>query len=85
MVLELVQDRPQLHQRLRPRQTLLTTVEREARELKASDEDCKKLQRLWGGSESQIAGEVLETGFGIRRIGADGSVGCQCPVVPLSA
>lgn len=62
MVLELLQQRPQLHQRLRQEKMLLGTMEFYARELKALHEGWKhKLAETRPGSDpSQIASEALE-------------------------
>ncbi len=62
MVLELLQQRPQLHERLRRERMLLAATEQYARELKASHEAWKEsLSKARPGSDpSQIASEALE-------------------------
>ncbi len=62
IVLELLQQRPRMHDRLREERTLLPTMERYARELKASHEAWKErlLQERPGNEPSQIASEALE-------------------------
>jgi hypothetical protein len=62
MVLELLQQRTQLHAQLRKQRMLLTTLERLAGELKASHEAWKdRLSQARPGSDpSQIASEALE-------------------------
>jgi hypothetical protein len=62
IVLALLQERPELHDRLRSQRILLPAVEVYARELKASHETQKALlsQTKPGSNESQIASEALE-------------------------
>lgn len=62
IILELLQQRPEMYDQLRKSRKLLLTVDRHARELKASHQACKDY--LWqarpGSSPSQIASEALE-------------------------
>ena len=62
IVLELLQQRPELHDQLRKQRMLLATMERLARELKDSHE--AQMAILWtarpGSDPSQIASEALE-------------------------
>ena len=62
MVLELLQQQPQIHQQLASRRVLLPTLELYARELKTSHEAWKERlgQALPGSNPSQIASEALE-------------------------
>ena len=62
IVLGLLQDRPDLHERLRASRTLLATLERHAEELNASHEQWKRrLSQAQPGSDpSQVASEALE-------------------------
>ncbi len=62
IVLELLQQRPQMHQQLRKERKLLTTLEFYAKELKTSHEAWKELlgQSKPGSDQSQIASEALE-------------------------
>ena len=62
IVLELIQQRPQMHDQLRKDRKLLTTMELYAKELKASHEAWKELlSPLRRGSDpSQISAEALE-------------------------
>ncbi len=62
IVLELLQERPEIHERLRRSRTLLSTLEEHARRLKTSHEAWKEqLSRSRPGSDpSQIASEALE-------------------------
>jgi len=62
ILLELIQERPQMHNQLRKDRKLLTTMELYAKELKASHEAWKELlSPLRRGSDpSQIAAEALE-------------------------
>jgi chromosome segregation ATPase len=62
IILELLQQRPQMHERLRKSRTVLPTLEIYARELKTSHEAWKEtLWQLRTGSEpSQINSEALE-------------------------
>ena len=68
MVLALLQERPETHNQLRSNRTLLSTVERHARELKANHETWKeRLSKVRPGSdESQIASEALE--FALKEL-----------------
>jgi chromosome segregation ATPase len=62
MVLELLQQRPEMHEQLRSSRTLLTTLNRYSRSLKASHQAWKeRLKRAKPNSDpSQIASEALE-------------------------
>jgi len=62
IVLELLQQHPEIHQQLQSKRTLLATMELYARELKASHEAWKDrlCQALPGSNPSQIASEALE-------------------------
>jgi hypothetical protein len=62
IVLELLQQRPQMHDQLRKERKLLTTLEFYARELKESHEAWKETvsQQRPGSDQSQIASEALE-------------------------
>ena len=62
MVLELLQQQPQIHQQLASRRVLLPTLELYARELKTSHEAWKERlgQALPGSNPSQITSEALE-------------------------
>jgi uncharacterized protein YfaS (alpha-2-macroglobulin family) len=62
IVLELLQQRPQMHEQLRKERKLLTTLELYAKELKESHEAWKELldQAKPGSDQSQIASEALE-------------------------
>jgi hypothetical protein len=62
IVLELLQQRPQIHDQLRKERKLLSTVEKYARELKTSHEAWKETlaQERPGTDQSQIAFEALE-------------------------
>jgi hypothetical protein len=62
IVLELLQQRPQMHDQLRKNRKLLPTVELYARELKTSHETWKETldQQRPGSDQSQIASEALE-------------------------
>jgi len=62
IVLELIQDRPELHRRLQAERMLIPTLDLFASELKASHDEWKdRLSRAKPGSEQgQIAGEALE-------------------------
>ena len=62
IVLELLQQRPEIHEQLRMSRKLLTTVEHYARELKTSHEAWKETlgQERPGSDQSQIASEALE-------------------------
>ena len=66
IVLELLQQRPEMHNHLRKDRKLLPTLEIYARELKTSHEAWKEtLSQLRPGSEqSQIAGEAMEMALG---------------------
>ena len=62
IVLELLQQHPEIHQHLQSRRTLLATMELYARELKTSHKAWKARlsQALPGSNPSQIASEALE-------------------------
>jgi chromosome segregation ATPase len=62
IILELLQQRPQMHQQLQQQRKLLTTMEAYAKELKASHEAWKEqLAQAKPGSEaSQISSEAFE-------------------------
>ena len=62
IVLELIEQRPEMHEQLRKQRKLLETVELYAKELKASHEAWKdQLSQTRPGSDpSQIASEALE-------------------------
>jgi len=62
IVLELLQDRPELHRSLQAGKTLLSTLDRYASELKASHEEWKKRlsQAKPGSPASRVASEALE-------------------------
>lgn len=62
IVLELLQQRPEIHEQLRMNRRLLPTVELYARELKASHETWKETlgQERPGSEPSQIASEAME-------------------------
>jgi len=62
IILELLQQRPQMHEQLRKERKLLTTLEFYAKELKTSHEAWKELleQSKPGSDQSQIASEALE-------------------------
>lgn len=62
IILELLQQRPGMHDQLRKSRKLLPTLERYARELKANHEASKELlsQAKPGSDQSQIASEALE-------------------------
>jgi len=62
IILELLQQRPQMHEQLRKERKLLTTLEFYARELKESHEARKETlsQQRPGSDQSQIASEALE-------------------------
>ena len=62
MVLELIQERPELHDQLRKSRILLPTMERYASELKTRHEAWKNIlpQTKPGSDPSQIASEALE-------------------------
>jgi uncharacterized protein YfaS (alpha-2-macroglobulin family) len=62
IILELLQQRPQMHEELRKNRKLLATLEAYARELKTSHEAWRELLSPLrpGSEESQIASEALE-------------------------
>jgi hypothetical protein len=62
IILELLQQRPQMHDQLRKERKLLTMLEFYARELKESHEAWKETlsQQRPGSDQSQIASEALE-------------------------
>jgi hypothetical protein len=66
IVLSLLQQQPQLHQQLRKDRMLLPTMERYARELKASHEAWVELllQMRPGSDETQIFSEALDMAMG---------------------
>jgi hypothetical protein len=62
VVLELIQQQPELHERLRASRTLLATMDAYALALKASHEEwMEHLSQRWPGSDrSQLSSEALE-------------------------
>jgi hypothetical protein len=62
IILELLEQRPEMHEQLRSNRTLLPTLERYARELKTRHETWKErlAQAKPGSDPSQIASETLE-------------------------
>ena len=62
IILELLQQRPEMHEELRKKRKLLTTLEYYAKELKASHEAWKETlgQQRPGSDPSQIRSEALE-------------------------
>jgi hypothetical protein len=62
IVLELLQQHPEIHQQLHSKRTLLATMELYAKELKTSHEAWKGrlCQALPGSNQRQIASEALE-------------------------
>jgi hypothetical protein len=60
IVLELLWQRPQMHERLRRSRTLLATLNRLAAELKAGHEAWKERLAATAGSGSQTASTALE-------------------------
>jgi hypothetical protein len=62
IILELLQQRPQMHEQLRLARKLLTTLEMYARELKASHAAWKEVlsQARPGSEASQISSEAME-------------------------
>jgi len=62
IILELLHQRPQVHEQLRKDRKLLSTMERYARELKTSQEAWKQVlnQAKPGSDQNQIASEALE-------------------------
>ena len=62
IVLELLKQRPEMHNQLQMNRTLLPTLDRYARELKANHETWKdRLSQASAGSDqSQLASEALE-------------------------
>jgi hypothetical protein len=62
IVLGLLKERPEIHRKLRRSRTLLPTLNRYARELKANHERWKERlsQAKPGSSQTQIASEALE-------------------------
>jgi hypothetical protein len=62
IVLELLQQHPEIHQQLQSKRTLLATLELYARELKTSHEAWKArlCEALPGSNPSQIVSEALE-------------------------
>lgn len=67
--LQMIQDRPQMYDRLLKQRTLLPTLERFARQLKTSHQDWKeRLSKTRPGySEIQIGAEALE--LALRQVG----------------
>ena len=67
--LQMIQDRPEMYDRLLKQRTLLPTLERFARQLRSSHLDWKErlLRAKPGGSDSQIASEALE--LALRQLG----------------
>ena len=63
IILELLRQRPQMHDRLKQQRSLLAAVEAYARELKKSHKAWEDLlaQARPGSDKSQIASEALET------------------------
>jgi hypothetical protein len=62
IILELLQQRPEIHEQLRKSRKLLPTMEQYARELKTSHEAWKETlsHERPGSDQSQIASEALE-------------------------
>jgi hypothetical protein len=62
IILELLQQRPQMHEQLRKDRKLLTTMELYAKELKDSHEAWKEMlsQLRPGSDQSQLSSEALE-------------------------
>ena len=62
IIMEFLQQRPEIHEQLRMSRKLLTTVESYARELKTSHEAWKETlgQERPGSDPSQIASEAME-------------------------
>jgi hypothetical protein len=62
IILELLQQRPQMHERLRQERMLLPTMERYARELRTRHLEWKErlLERQPDSDQSQIASEAME-------------------------
>ncbi len=62
IVLELIQQQPELHEQLRASRTLLATMDRYAVELKLSHEEWmdRLKQRMPGSDRSQLSSEALE-------------------------
>ena len=62
MVLELLQQRPQIHEQLRASRTLLSTMEQMAISLKSGHEEWKNhlRQSMASSSESEIANAAME-------------------------
>lgn len=62
IILELLQSRPQMHERLRRERQLLKTVETAAKELKASHQALKKqlLKERPGSEATQVSSEAFE-------------------------
>ena len=62
IVIELLQQQPQMHKQLRKERKLLTTMEFYSRELKESHESWKETlgQQRPGSDQSQIASEAME-------------------------
>ena len=66
IVLELLQDRPELYENLRSSKRLLTAMEAYAGELRAEHLEMQKTitRRRPGGNPNQIAAEALEMAIG---------------------
>jgi hypothetical protein len=62
IILELLQQRPQIHEKLRQERKLLPTLEKYARELKASHEIWKEIlsQAIPESAKSQLSSEAME-------------------------
>lgn len=62
IVLELIQQQPEMHEQLRANRTLLATMDAYALALKASHEEwMDRLSQRWPGSDrSQLSSEALE-------------------------
>ncbi len=67
--LQMIQDRPEMYNRLLSNRTLLPTLERFARQLRSSHQNWKErlLRAKPGSSDSQIASEALE--LALRQLG----------------
>ena len=67
--LQMIQDRPEMYDRLISNRTLLPTLERFARQLRSSHQAWKErlLRAKPGSSDSQIASEALE--LALRQLG----------------
>ena len=67
--LQMIQDRPEMYNRLLSQRSLLSTLDRLSSELRTSHQTWKGLlaQAKPGGSESQLASEALE--LALRQLG----------------